>query len=132
MERKSVVLVTLLAIETLLVAVVGTTFAYFTATVKGNDTATTTQVTTATIGVSYEDGAQISYTEDNPITPGWDQTKTIKVTNNSTVDISYDINWIGIINTFVNSLDADCIVNSDGTKIGCDEAPTIDEFYSYY
>ena len=53
----------------------------------------------------------------------------IKVTNNSTVDITYDINWTGIINTFVNSLDADCIVNSDGTKIGCDEAPTIDEFY---
>lgn len=68
MEKKNVVFLTVLAIATLLTAVVGTTFAFFTATVTGNDTATDTSITTATLGVEYSDGAQINATN---IYPGW-------------------------------------------------------------
>ena len=46
MEKKNVVFLTVLAVATLLTAVVGTTFAYFTATVQGNGSATTTTITT--------------------------------------------------------------------------------------
>ena len=68
MEKKNVVFLTVLAIATLLTAVVGTTFAYFTATVTGNDTATTTTIQTANLSVAYSDGAQINATG---IAPGW-------------------------------------------------------------
>ncbi len=68
MEKKNVVFLTVLAIATLLTAVVGTTFAYFTATVEGNEQAKTTSVTTANLSVAYSDGPQITATG---IIPGW-------------------------------------------------------------
>ena len=99
MEKKNVVFLTVLAIATLLTAVVGTTFAFFTATVTGNDTAQETTVTTATLGVEYSDGAQINATN---IAPGWTSSaKTITVTNNSSIAVNYDINWTAVSNTFV-------------------------------
>ena len=98
MEKKNVVFLTVLAIATLLTAVVGTTFAYFTADVTGNDTATTTTVTSATLGVTYSDGADISATN---IVPGWTASKTISVKNDSTVAVTYDIAWTNLTNTFV-------------------------------
>jgi len=98
MEKKNVVFLTVLAIATLLTAVVGTTFAYFTATVTGNDAATTTTISSATIAVAYSDGADIS--EAN-ILPGWTASKTISVTNSSTVAVTYDIAWTNVTNTFV-------------------------------
>jgi hypothetical protein len=98
MEKKNVVFLTVLAIATLLTAVVGTTFAYFTATVTGNTTATTTTVTSATLGVTYSDGADISATN---IVPGWTASKTISVKNDSTVAVTYDISWTNLTNSFV-------------------------------
>ena len=38
MEKKNVIFLSVIAVATLLTAVVGTTFAYFTATVTGNET----------------------------------------------------------------------------------------------
>ena len=98
MEKKNVVFLTVLAVATLLTAVVGTTFAYFTATVTGNDTATETRITTATLGVTYSDGSQVTGTN---IIPGWSQAKTIKVKNTSNVDLTYAIMWTNITNSFV-------------------------------
>ena len=101
MEKKNVVFLTVLAIATLLTAVVGTTFAYFTASVSGNDTAAPTVINTANnLGVTYSDGADVS--PASPVTPGWSQTKTISVTNNSTTNaIGYQIKWTNITNGFV-------------------------------
>ena len=99
MEKKNVVFLTVLAVATLLTAVVGTTFAYFTATVTGNDTATETSIKTATLGVTYSDGAQVTGTN---IVPGWTATKTISVENTSNVDVTYSIFWTNITNEFVN------------------------------
>ena len=98
MEKKNVVFLTVLAIATLLTAVVGTTFAYFTATVTGNTTATTTTVSSATLGVTYTDGEDISSAN---IIPGWTASKTISVKNDSTVAVTYDIAWTNLANTFV-------------------------------
>ena len=98
MEKKNVVFLTVLAIATLLTAVVGTTFAYFTATVTGNDAATTTTLSSATVGVTYTDGADISSAN---IIPGWTASKTISVKNDSTVAVTYDILWTGLTNQFV-------------------------------
>ena len=70
MEKKNVVFLTVLAVATLLTAVVGTTFAYFTASVAGNTTATPTVITTANnLGITYEDGAEVK--PATPVVPGW-------------------------------------------------------------
>lgn len=102
MEKKNVVFLTVLAVATLLTAVVGTTFAYFTASVAGNTSATPTVITTANnLGITYEDGAEVS--PSTPVVPGWSQTKTISVTNNSTTNaIGYQIKWTAVTNGFVN------------------------------
>ena len=101
MEKKNVVFLTVLAVATLLTAVVGTTFAYFTASVSGNNTATPTVITTANnLGISYQDGAEIH--PATPVEPGWSQTKTITVTNNSASNaIGYQIKWTDVTNGFV-------------------------------
>lgn len=119
MEKKNVVFLTVLAIATLLTAVVGTTFAYFTATVTGNDTAKATTVTTATVGVTYTDGSTI--TESN-ILPGWTSTKTITVKNDSSVAVKYSINWASVTNGFVDST----ATPTTGTHAGATEF-----FYTY-
>jgi uncharacterized cupredoxin-like copper-binding protein len=100
MEKKNVIMLTVLAIATLLTAVVGTTFAYFTATVTGNDTAKATTVSAATLGVTYTDGSQV--TLSNAI-PGNSATKTITVKNTSTVAVKYTIAWTSVTNTFTTS-----------------------------
>lgn len=50
MEKKNTVLLTVIAVATLLVAVVGATFAYFTATTTPTGNGGTTDVTTTTVG----------------------------------------------------------------------------------
>lgn len=50
MEKKNTVLLTVIAVATLLVAVVGATFAYFTATTTPSGNGGTTDVTTTTVG----------------------------------------------------------------------------------
>ena len=99
MEKKNVVFLTVLAVATLLTAVVGTTFAYFTATVSGNNTVNETVITTPTLGVVYNDGTALA-TGTN-ITPGWSETKTITVKNTSGINVDYTINWTSVTNGFV-------------------------------
>ena len=99
MEKKNVVFLTVLAVATLLTAVVGTTFAYFTATVAGNDTAKTTTITTANnLGITYSDGDKIT---GSSIVPGWvSETKHISVTNNGDAAVKYQITWADVTNAF--------------------------------
>ncbi len=57
MEKKNMVLLTVIAVATLLVAVVGATFAYFTATSETGGNETTTEVTTRQVaGLSWTEG----------------------------------------------------------------------------
>lgn len=61
MEKKSMVLLTVVAVATLLVTVVGATFAYFTATITNGGTSTQTQVTTTTIAnATFNQGTAVS------------------------------------------------------------------------
>lgn len=124
MEKKNVVFLTVLAVATLLTAVVGTTFAYFTATVTNTNTPTATQVTTASdLGITYSDGDEIGMTN---IVPGqYTDQKTITVTNNSTTTpMHYQITWENVVNGFTKGAtettdDLVYSLSSDGTnKIG--------------
>lgn len=94
MEKKNVVFLTVLAIATLLTAVVGTTFAYFTANIN-NSANTATTIRSASIAVSYSDGATVNFSE---IVPGWAYVKTVSVANNSSAPVVYSINWVDVTN----------------------------------
>ena len=111
MEKKNVVFLTVLAVATLLTAVVGTTFAYFTATVTGNEDAQETVITTARLGVTYNDGSALSTA--SLIIPGWSETKTISVTNTSNVDVTYSISWTNVTNGFVEDVNPADSTDSD-------------------
>ena len=70
MERKNTILLTVIAIATLLVAVVGATFAYFTASVTGDgntDNKNTSTVNTAVLAsVDYSNGTNFDLAEALP------------------------------------------------------------------
>ena len=118
MEKKNVVFLTVLAIATLLTAVVGTTFAYFTATVTNKTTPTQTTVTTANaISVEYDDGAAVSLLN---AVPGASATKTFTVTNEGTEAVTYNISMKDITNQFVTN--HGCVGATGADQSACESA----------
>lgn len=95
--KGNTVLLTIIAIATLLVAVIGATFAYFSVTIVGNEQATSTIVKTATLGITYDSGQSIN--AEN-LFPGVDiPSKTFSVSNTGEVAMTYKITWSDITNT---------------------------------
>lgn len=68
-NRGSMIILTVIGIATLLVAVIGATFAYFTVQIQGNVTETTVQVTSSTMLVTFKKENDLSYTESIPGRP---------------------------------------------------------------
>ena len=104
-KKGNTVLLTIIAVATLLVAVVGATFAYFTATVTGNDTASSVLVTTAKIGtITYENGQELKL--ENAL-PGSEKSIdfTIKSDTTSTDGVRYSIKWVDVTNDFTTTSD---------------------------
>lgn len=68
--RKNTILLTVIGVSTLLVALVGATFAYFTATLSGNPTTDNVNITTDTYGLTvvYEDGKDSISLENQNLT----------------------------------------------------------------
>ena len=104
MEKKHVILLTVIAVATLLITVVGATFAYYTATIEGNKSAQEIKIGSATLAITYNDGKEIKVRN---IVPGWKGTKTISIEypkgtddESSSIDLSYAITWEGVENTF--------------------------------
>ncbi len=67
-NRSNTMLLTVIAIATLLVAVIGATFAYFTAIISGRETASTVQVTGSRLEITFADGSSELLSSDN-LTP---------------------------------------------------------------
>lgn len=114
MEKKSVVFLTVIAVATLLVAVVGATFAYFSTTVSSNVGTTdgkynnTAEVTTAkfssttiTFGMTGE-GNRLVMTD---VIPGTSKEATFTVKNDGSTDIDYNISWTDVTNNFGETVD---------------------------
>lgn len=65
-NRQNTLLLTVIAIATLMVAIIGATFAYFTANASGGETASTIQVSGGSLTIDYADRtAALSYTQVN-------------------------------------------------------------------
>ena len=89
-------------------------FAYFTASVNGNNLASTNVITSGSMSLLLNDGADVSA---GNLMPGSSVTKTFSVKNNGSLDTVYDIYLSEIINTLADKNDLVYrVTSSDG---GC-------------
>ena len=121
MKDKKILIGTVLAL--LLLLTTGLSYAYFSTTVKGNDTAKDMVVEAGTLKLTYTDGPAINA---QYIKPGWSTTKEVSVKNNGTLDAYYNVIWQSLTNTITNNelvLSATCQrLNASGTVEGSCES----------
>ena len=121
MKDKKILIGTALAL--LLLLTTGLSYAYFSTTVKGNDTAKDMVVEAGTLKLTYTDGPAINA---QYIKPGWSTTKEVSVKNNGTLDTNYNVIWQSLTNTITNNelvLSATCQrLNASGTVEGSCES----------
>ena len=90
---------TLVLIGTILLGLIGITYAYFSIQVRGNEDASSMTVTTASLRLKYTDGPEIRLEK---VFPGTSVEKEVKVENIGTVGVTYALGFMDMTNTFVN------------------------------
>ena len=108
------------AVVLLILAVVGLSYAFFSAFIKNGETAPSIEGTGANLSLVYTDGKSV-ITSSN-IMPGWSATKTFTVTNNGEADTYYKLNISNITNEFVEGGLTFSISSTDGGA-NIDETP---------
>ena len=107
----------------LLIMTTGLSYAYFSASVKGNENAKDMVVEAGTLSLVYTDGPEI---KAQNIKPGWSTTKEVSVKNNGTLGAYYNVIWQSLTNTISNNelvLSATCQrLNASGTVEGTCES----------
>ena len=113
----------LILIISVLILLIGASFAYFSLEITGNDTAKYNTITTGELKLTFIDTNVL--TLDNAL-PGDSATKTISVKNTGTIDTSYNIVWQELTNTITNDelvIEATCKrLNSSNTEEGTCES----------
>ena len=109
----------------LLLMTISLSYAYFSASVSGNDNAKDVVVNAGTLSLVYTDGPEIKVEN---IRPGKTITKEVTVKNTGTLDTNYNIVWQSLINEITNDelvLSATCErLNASGTAEGtCNSIP---------
>ena len=118
-------------IALLLLLTTGLSYAWFSASISGNENAKSVVVEAGTLKLTYTDGPAINA---QYIKPGWSTTKEVSVKNNGTLDTYYNVIWQTLTNGITNDelvLSATCQrLNTSGTVEGtCDsisQAPISD------
>ena len=115
----------LILIISVLILLIGVSFAYFSLEITGNDTAKYNTITTGALKLTFTDTNALTLTD---ALPGDSATKTISVKNTGTIDTSYNIVWKELTNTITNDelvIEATCKrLNSSNTEEGtCESIP---------
>ena len=110
-------------IALLLLLTTGLSYAWFSASISGNENAKNVVVEAGTLKLTYTDGPAINAQH---IKPGWTTTKTVSVKNNGTLDAYYNVIWQTLTNTITKNelvLSATCQrLNASGTVEGTCES----------
>ena len=110
-------------IALLLLLTTGLSYAYFSASISGNENAKNVVVEAGTLSLVYTDGPEI---KAQNIKPGWSTTKEVSVKNNGTLDAYYNVIWQSLTNEITNNemvISATCQrLNSAGTVEGTCES----------
>ena len=121
MKDKKILFGTFIAL--LLLLTTGLSYAYFSASISGNENAKNVVVEAGTLKLTYTDGPAINA---QYIKPGWSTTKEVSVKNNGTLDTNYNVIWQSLTNTITNNelvLSATCQrLNASGTVEGTCES----------
>ncbi len=121
MKDKKILFGTFIAL--LLLLTTGLSYAYFSASISGNENAKDMVVEAGTLSLVYTDGPAINAQH---IKPGWTTTKTVSVKNNGTLDAYYNVIWQTLTNTITKNelvLSATCQrLNASGTVEGTCES----------
>ena len=121
MKDKKILFGTFIAL--LLLLTTGLSYAYFSASISGNENAKNVVVEAGTLKLTYTDGPAINAQH---IKPGWTTTKTVSVKNNGTLDAYYNVIWQSLTNTITKNelvLSATCQrLNASGTVEGTCES----------
>ncbi len=125
-KNKQTIFLSAIAIVTLLVAIIGATFAYFSAIVTGNEEASSVEVTTATLGISYTNGNEIKMIKVFPGATSGDKTFTV-ASEGATVDQVYTINWEVATFDFTNKEDLVYSLSGTADSTGTPVETKIDE-----
>ena len=117
MKDKKILFGTFIAL--LLLLTTGLSYAYFSASISGNENAKNVVVEAGTLSLVYTDGPEI---KTQNIKPGWSTTKEVSVKNTGTLDTNYNIIWQSLTNEITNNemvISATCQrLNSAGTVEG--------------
>ena len=111
-DKKPNIIAIIGAIVLLVLAVVGLSYAFFSAFIKNGETDPSIEGTGANLSLVYTDGKSV-ITSSN-IMPGWSATKTFTVTNNGEADTYYKLNISSITNEFVDGGLTFSIASADG------------------
>ena len=111
-DKKPNIIAIIGAIILLVLAVVGLSYAFFSAFIKNGETDPSIEGTGANLSLVYTDGKSV-ITSSN-IMPGWSATKTFTVTNNGEADTYYKLNISNITNEFVEGGLTFSIASADG------------------
>ena len=110
-------------IALLLLLTTGLSYAWFSASISGNENAKNVVVEAGTLSLIYTDGPEI---KAQNIKPGWSTTKEVSVKNTGTLDTNYNVIWQSLTNTITNNelvLSAKCQrLNASGTVEGTCES----------
>ena len=110
-NKTNTLLLTVIAVATLMVAVIGATFAYFTASTSGGESASTIKLAAGLLKIDFADGSESVLLEKTNIEPSTDPiiTKTFTVTGTNTTTgttMPYSLSLVVQNNTFrVNNND---------------------------
>lgn len=119
MERKNVIFLTVVAIATLLVAVIGATFAYFSTQVQSNVTDDSNKVDLGTAKLNSLPMIVFDVTGNKinmaNAVPGDSGSSSFTIENNSDIDLSYNISWKDVVSTF-NEADTDFVGSAPNTQ----------------
>ena len=121
MKDKKILFGTFIAL--LLLLTTGLSYAYFSASISGNENAKNVVVEAGTLSLVYTDGPEINAQN---IKPGWSTTKEVSVKNTGTLDTNYNVIWQSLTNEITNNemvISATCQrLNSTGTVEGTCES----------
>ena len=121
MKDKKILFGTFIAL--LLLLTTGLSYAYFSASISGNENAKNVVVEAGTLSLVYTDGPEI---KAQNIKPGWSTTKEVSVKNNGTLDTNYNVIWQSLTNEITNNemvISATCQrLNASGTVEGTCES----------
>ena len=121
MKDKKILFGTFIAL--LLLLTTGLSYAWFSASISGNENAKNVVVEAGTLSLVYTDGPEIKVQN---IKPGWSTTKEVSVKNTGTLEANYNIIWQTLTNEITNNemvISATCQrLNSAGTVEGTCES----------